>query len=139
MVWRSKPSKRTVFGKQAYLDYLQSDTWKQVKLRYLKSKSKKRCYVCWKPYENNGCFDFHHKTYKNLGCERLMDLVILCRNCHEDTHRIVAIGRSRLWGAARVLRRHRIGLLKRKHGITSQREARLLIRTGKISLTELLT
>ena len=30
--------------------------------------------------------DIHHVTYKNLGLEKLSDLVGLCRECHEEKH-----------------------------------------------------
>lgn len=30
----------------------------------------------------------HHRTYKNLGAERLMDLVPLCQRCHVKVHQL---------------------------------------------------
>lgn len=71
------------FGFNSYNEYLESDHWKELKKRYWASKSPKYCIVCKK-------IDFvpifHHRTYKNLGNERLMDLVLVCRDCHRIIH-----------------------------------------------------
>ena len=43
------------------------------------------CWVCEKPMPaNKSNFNFHHRTYKNLGNESLDDLVLLCRFHHEE-------------------------------------------------------
>lgn len=34
----------------------------------------------------DGPYDLHHRTYVRLGCERLRDLVPLCRRHHEALH-----------------------------------------------------
>jgi len=54
----------------------------------------------------------HHRTYKNLGAERLMDLVPLCAGCHAEVHRLHAdlVWRRRgLWAATKRVRRDRTG------------------------------
>jgi len=76
--------KRTVKRGAEYYAYLRSDAWYEVKLRYLQSKLPKNCYICAAPWSN--AFVFHHRTYKNLGCERLMDIVPVCRPCHDIVH-----------------------------------------------------
>lgn len=57
----------------------------------------KKCYVCGK---KSGSLELHHRTYKNLGNERLMDLVPVHRECHELIHKLYrerADKRDGLW------------------------------------------
>lgn len=77
---------RTV-DRAGYSEYIQSDAWKAKRRQYFARTKEPRCYVC----EKSGVpLDLHHKTYKNLGNERMMDLVPVCRNCHELIHRMYA-------------------------------------------------
>ncbi len=71
----------------SYKEYLQSDHWKATKKRYYASR-KKECWVCGSTVG----IDLHHKTYANLGRERIHDLVPLCRNHHEQFHRENGLG-----------------------------------------------
>ena len=73
---------RTV-SRSEYHDYMRSEKWQETRRRWFASKYKKICYVCG---NRNGPFDLHHRTYKNLGNERLMDLVLVCRECHQLIH-----------------------------------------------------
>lgn len=69
--------------KEAYLAYLQSAEWQAKREQAFKSKGRK-CKAC-------GCEDnlhVHHISYKNLGCERLKELVVLCEACHRLVHQI---------------------------------------------------
>jgi hypothetical protein len=72
------------YGREAYLAYLRSQAWRQLKLRYMASKLPKCCYVCKAPWRDD--FVFHHRTYKNLGRARLMDIGPMCRDCHDALH-----------------------------------------------------
>jgi 5-methylcytosine-specific restriction endonuclease McrA len=96
------PGKRTIGKGAEYYEYLRSDAWKQVRLRFLKSKLPKDCFVCHLPWCNS--FVFHHRTYKNLGCERLMDIVPVCRPCHDKIHALQHGGMD-LWAATMKARR----------------------------------
>lgn len=96
--------KRTVKRGAEYYAYLRSDAWYEVKLRYLQSKLPKNCYICAAPWSN--AFVFHHRTYKNLGCERLMDIVPVCRPCHDIVHASARTLRLSLWQATNLHRRH---------------------------------
>lgn len=79
-----------------YRKYLRSPEWKATKIRYLKSRMPKECGVCGADWNN--AMQFHHKTYKNLGNERLMDIVPVCDACHKLVHEIhEAQGRRDLW------------------------------------------
>jgi len=68
-------------GFTSYREYLLSPHWTDVKRRYRVSKMPKLCLACGKPYEV-----LHHRTYKRLGHEWLMDLAALCHNCHRRLH-----------------------------------------------------
>lgn len=79
----SAPGKATV-TKAGYREYIQSKEWQAVRKRYWASKMPKECYGCGKPKHPG--MHLHHRTYKNLGNERLMDLVPVCQPCHRDIH-----------------------------------------------------
>lgn len=65
-----------------YGEYLQTEHWKALRLRVLKS-AVYRCQMC----NADKPLDVHHRTYKRLGRERLSDLTALCRDCHEKFHK----------------------------------------------------
>lgn len=77
-------------GHSSYSSYLQSSKWKNTKKKLFKSKLVKRvdsiavCSVC----ESSNKLNVHHRTYKNLGNEKMRDLVVLCELCHEKAHDI---------------------------------------------------
>lgn len=65
-----------------YKDYLESEHWHLKKLEFNKFRKKKKCDAC-------GCkelIEVHHRFYFRLGCERLDDLMYLCRPCHQSIH-----------------------------------------------------
>lgn len=69
------PGKATV-TRAGYRAYINSPAWRAVRERYWASKMPKVCYVCGCPRRPG--MHLHHRTYKNLGNERLMDLVPVC-------------------------------------------------------------
>jgi 5-methylcytosine-specific restriction endonuclease McrA len=77
------PGKRVV-ERYEYAEYIKSKRWRAVRDRYWASRLPKACYICG--VDGGTGMDLHHRTYKNLGNERLMDLVPLCRPCHQDVH-----------------------------------------------------
>jgi len=96
------PGRRTV-QPAGYAAYIRSPEWAAVRRRYWASKLPKVCYCCG---VGGQPLDLHHRTYKNLGQERLMDLLPLCRRCHGAVHDLVdEIGWAKLWGAAKIVRR----------------------------------
>jgi 5-methylcytosine-specific restriction endonuclease McrA len=91
-----------------YREYIQSPEWRAVRDRYWASKLPKRCYVCDKPRHPG--MHLHHRTYKNLGHERLMDLVPVCKKCHDlihTTHRRMVAKNPKvsLWEATKMTRK----------------------------------
>lgn len=96
-----------------YREYLRSPEWKATKIKYLKSRLPKECGVCGAAWNN--AMQFHHKTYKRLGNEWLMDIVPVCDPCHLLIHEVHAKRNFRnLWGCLKgakneLRKRHRKG------------------------------
>jgi 5-methylcytosine-specific restriction endonuclease McrA len=102
----STPGKGTV-SRAEYRQYIQSPAWRAVRQRYFASGMPQECYVCGTPRKPG--MHLHHRTYKNLGAERLMDLVPVCPDCHELIHAIFDADRPRweregLWYATKKAR-----------------------------------
>ena len=66
-----------------YKKYLKSDYWKGIK-KQIHERDEYKCRLC--NSEENICV--HHRTYKNLGNEKLEDLITLCEKCHKNYHKI---------------------------------------------------
>jgi 5-methylcytosine-specific restriction endonuclease McrA len=102
----SVPGNRTV-SRSGYRTYIQSPKWRATRQRYFDSGMPQECYVCGTPRRPG--MHLHHRTYKNLGAERLMDLVPVCPDCHELIHAIFDADRPRweregLWYATKKAR-----------------------------------
>ncbi len=67
--------------KLTYRQYLQTDHW-QAKRKEALQHFHSRCAVCAATEQ----LEVHHKNYSNPFAERMMDLEVLCRGCHENTH-----------------------------------------------------
>ena len=77
------PGQRTI-SRSEYASYIASAAWRATRERYWSSKLPSCCYCCGRP--RHAGMHLHHRTYKNLGNERLMDLVPLCESCHQEVH-----------------------------------------------------
>lgn len=64
-----------------YADYLKSDDWKRIANRL--KENRPYCSVC----RSTERLEVHHLTYKRLGMELDVDLVVLCHECHRKVHR----------------------------------------------------
>lgn len=78
------PARKGALGRKDYRAYIQSPEWRNVRKRFLASKLSKDCAGCGAKYAKG--FHLHHRSYKNLGVERLMDLVVVCPSCHDRIH-----------------------------------------------------
>ena len=76
-------TKETVYS---YNEYLKTEHWRLLKKKYWLSGLSKFCQRCGK---NDNPYDFHHRTYKRIGKEYLMDIIPLCRECHYRSHVIL--------------------------------------------------
>lgn len=92
----------TARSKSEYYSYLRSPEWQETRKRFWRSKLPKLCYVC-------GCddvpLDLHHRSYKTLGCESLTHLVLVCRSCHNEIHRLQKKQQVNLWAATKKVRK----------------------------------
>jgi hypothetical protein len=72
-----------------YHSYLKSSEWKLKKNEWVASGRPLVCWACGDsmPLNRKG-FQFHHRTYKNLGNEDLNDLVLLCATHHRELEEI---------------------------------------------------
>lgn len=76
---------------EAYLRTLDSERWRSLKMVRL-AVAGFRCEDCgWRwvgrtPRQALAWFDLHHVTYERVGSERLEDVRVLCRDCHELRH-----------------------------------------------------
>lgn len=64
-----------------YKSYLKTEHWELKKKEYI-SVYKKECALC----KSKKALHLHHKTYDNVGKEKLEDLVLLCKHCHNEVH-----------------------------------------------------
>lgn len=74
-----------------YREYLRSDDWQQKRRQKLNRRGGKckRCAICG----STSRLDIHHLSYqKDLTKVPQSDLRILCRECHECAHRLMANG-----------------------------------------------
>lgn len=64
-----------------YYDYLKSPQWQTVRDAALK-RANHQCEKC----KSGKNLEVHHITYKRLGYELPEDLIVLCKDCHENVH-----------------------------------------------------
>lgn len=64
-----------------YKDYLNTDHWKELREAKLLDVDF-RCEKCRRKSQ----LEVHHRHYNTYGHERLSDLQVLCRNCHQGHH-----------------------------------------------------
>lgn len=87
----------------SYADYLQSEHWRKIKDWFYHTRARKHCYIC----RNRDRLNLHHKTYKNLGKEKWIDLVYLCERCHHYCHKLIRAEniKGSIWGVTKHIRK----------------------------------
>jgi hypothetical protein len=66
---------------QRYKDYMVSKEWRKFRKKILGKRNK--CENCG----DTGELQVHHLTYERFTEELETDVMVLCLNCHEETHR----------------------------------------------------
>lgn len=66
-----------------YKEYLKTDHWIELREKARK-RDGNRCRLC----DSSEDLNVHHRTYDNLGSEKVGDLTTLCKSCHEKFHDI---------------------------------------------------
>jgi hypothetical protein len=69
-----------------YQAYLQSEHWQSLREQKLE-EAEHKCQVC----NSREHLNVHHRTYRDLGNEKLNDLTVLCKRCHEAFHSLVEL------------------------------------------------
>jgi hypothetical protein len=96
-----------------YYSYIKSEAWQRKRRQFYSSNmfkcfegaGKWNCYCC---EMTDVSLDLHHRTYKRLGKEKIhIDLVPVCRPCHEDIHFLVKEKDFGLWVATKAVRKKR--------------------------------
>ena len=68
--------------KRPYAENMMSEEWHVLRRRQLQRVGYRCQYAVLPDVQLN----VHHNTYANYGEERLEDLIVLCRPCHEQFH-----------------------------------------------------
>ena len=80
----TKKDKISTFAK--YKEYTRGTGWVDKKKEFYQQKNiKKECKACG---STDQPLHTHHNTYCRLGEEQLYDLVVLCKPCHDEVHRV---------------------------------------------------
>lgn len=124
---------------KAYAIYLKSDHWKDIRKRKFE-ESGRVCKFCNK---TRGVFNVHHINYKNWTDCQLEDLLVLCKDCHDDLHvgakrQKVDLAGTQLQMITYVIRTYRLtdAYRKRKEKIEKKLSARQkdgFVRSGRIA------
>lgn len=64
-----------------YKQYLKTHHWQAIRKQAIEYAEYK-CQLC----NNSKNLDVHHNTYENLWNEKLRDLIVLCKKCHNLFH-----------------------------------------------------
>ncbi len=64
-----------------YEEYMKTDAWNNKRMERIKMDGYK-CQLCGSA--KNLCV--HHITYDRIGCEKMDDLITVCKKCHEKLH-----------------------------------------------------
>jgi 5-methylcytosine-specific restriction endonuclease McrA len=67
-----------------FVEYRNQPEWQQRRREAL-ARARYRCQM---DASHDAPLDVHHNTYQSYGDERLEDLVVLCRSCHQKVHGI---------------------------------------------------
>lgn len=73
-----------------YQRYLRSLRWKRKRDAVVK-RDGGRCRIC----NAEGPLEVHHRTYKDLGHEKMADLISLCPDCHEIHHKAAKLRKNK--------------------------------------------
>lgn len=81
--WFNMPDKKNgINNREKYKAYLKSNEWKLFRKEAFKHYGK----MCNRCFRTHLTLDIHHLTYVRLYKELLIDVEVLCRDCHEKEH-----------------------------------------------------
>lgn len=88
----------------AYREYLASPHWQTKREAYWRYRATKGPPSCESCGATDRPLDLHHNHYRTVGDERYGDLTPLCRDCHDDVHRIARWPGQTLESALRMVK-----------------------------------
>ena len=71
----------SIIYKEYHRRAIKSDHWKNLRMQAIYNAGN-RCQVC----NAKGKLHVHHRTYDNIGNEKISDVIVLCGSCHEKFH-----------------------------------------------------
>lgn len=106
--------------KKDYYNYIKSEKWKETRKRFYDSnlyknlKKGNKGWICYCCKSDSKPLDLHHRTYKRLGEENIsVDLVPVCRDCHNDIHTLFkSVDKITLWEATKKIKNKKLRLIK---------------------------
>lgn len=78
---KAKSKSKLLTTWHSYDEYLKSIVWHNIRNKKL-IEVEHTCQIC---YSKND-LEVHHRTYKRIFREKMSDLTVLCRNCHQLYH-----------------------------------------------------
>ena len=98
-------------SKSEYYQYIKSPQWAEKRKQFYSSKlyktlrQKNKGWCCYCCGIDDRPLDLHHRTYKRLGAENIsVDLVPVCRECHDAIHVLHKNSSLSLWSATKKIR-----------------------------------
>lgn len=113
-------------GRRDYYKYINSADWQDKRKNFYNSKMYKKikgdgkwnCYCCG---ISNVSLDLHHRTYKRLGVEHIgIDLVPVCRNCHDEIHNLQKSSEKHIWECTTKIKNIKQKLRRKKEKKTPE-------------------
>lgn len=89
-----------------YSEYLKTRHWKSIRTKVIQDRGKV-CEVCGR---SNIPLQVHHMTYERIGCEKMEDLICVCKDCHMGIHSTMPTG----WEYKLISERRKQKLQRRK-------------------------
>jgi hypothetical protein len=107
LVWRLRAR-----GYISYEEYLASDHWKKIKQKFYASKyasrkGDKHCCAGADCQRTDQPLHLHHASYENLHNEKLWQLCLVCKECHDKIHEADRIYDDLWYATATVVKRGR--------------------------------
>jgi len=91
-----------------YKSYLHTNHWQKTRKKKLKSRN----FICQICGAKDTILDVHHRYYKTINKEKMMDLKVLCRECHTFYHKYFGLNKMKLKFIDRVKNKMKKGISK---------------------------
>jgi hypothetical protein len=85
-----------IMNQMTHKKYMRSEMWRRKREKFLNHRKSRCCEMCGSKDANQ----VHHRTYQRLLVEKMSDLVLLCRECHDKFHKVIPpkkMSKSKSW------------------------------------------